>query len=677
MPQGQADRTVLFTLKPVVDAAAESAFRQFESRFAQTYRNASSQAMTRQSAIGPSRAGGGSSAGSGPADLASIRRQAVSGYGDNVAATNRAVQASARQVQLEERMAADKERRTARERAVAERAARDEERRRQQAARSEERESEKAARATESARRKMVESNFRIAESAKTALGGITSIGRGLALMGIAGEENTKKLLEGFVKVEAAVSVVRGGIEVASSGSKIFRAARDSVAAASVAGKAAPWIAKAAVAGGSALGAVAPAGAVALGAGAMLWAGHRTFSAGDRLSGAAPEPWWARAAAGIGMLGTRAGNSPALGVFGGGTRNDYAELIESQKRTARMEEARRSRMDVYQKAQRMAEETRPLHQYQTLRFGMDLSASMDAAGQRVERSWGSGPMRRVGRVGEADETESEFSSRAAVWNLQKQRAQTQAQRMAAERAKIGAGTEFRRLAGQEGANPAALEEAGKRYEQSTRAVLDLREKEKSLVREIGEARKAGMREELQGVMAVKREIQAQREALRDRQRSQAIDFGMASPAERAQRLQIQRRARSENGLRGMTGEEIGIAQRDADPELQRKIEEEALRRQRVAFRGAGLNPESGWSGERAKLDRKESEAEEKFKKKYKVSAIGEVDVKLELDTRQVEDALESKFRTQRAEFLRLIDEIAQRTATDGMKATAIESQQAR
>ncbi len=90
-----------------------------------------------------------------------------------------------------------------------------------------------------------------------------------------------------------------------------------------------------------------------------------------------------------------------------------------------------------------------------------------------------------------------------------------------------------------------------------------------------------------------------------------------------------------------------------------------------------MNPEKGWAGERAKLDRKESEAEEKFKKKYKVSAIGEVDVKLELDTRQVEEALESKFRTQREELLKLIREIAERTATDGMRASAVEAQQAR
>lgn len=676
MPQGQADRTVLFTLKPVVDAAAESVFRQFEARFAQTYRNAASQSMTRQSAIGPSRAGGGAAGGSGPADLASIRRQAVSGYGDNAAATRRAVQESARQVQLEERIAADKERRTARERAVAERAARDEERRRQQAARSEERESEKAARASDAARRKMTEANFRIAESAKTALGGITSIGRGLALMGIAGEENTKKLLEGFVKIEAAVSVVRGGIEVGSSGAKIFRAARDSVAAASAAGTAAPWMARAAVAGGGALAAMAPVGALAAGVGGTLAFGNRAFAAADRSTGPAREPWWVRGAAGLGMLDARLVRSTGVSMtpISGGARSDYLGAIEASERTARIEEARRSRISA---SQRIAEETRPLHQYQTIRFGMDLSASMDAAGQRVERSWGRGPMRRVGRVGEADETEAEFSRRQELWNLQRQRTQTQAQRMEAERAKIGAGTEYRRLSGTEGVNPAALEEAGKRYEQSTRAVLDLREKEKSLVREIGEARKSGAREELQGVMAVKRELQAQREALRDRQKSQAIDYALASPEERARRLGVQRRARSTGGLRGMTSEELGIAQRDADPELQRKIDDELIRRHGADWRGVGLEPWKWGSEDRRKIDQKESEAEEKFKKKYKVSAIGEVDVKLELDTRQVEEALESKFRTQREEFLKLIREIAERTATDGMRASAVEAQQAR
>ncbi|MBE3132930.1 MAG: hypothetical protein IMZ55_05615, partial [Acidobacteria bacterium] len=101
-------------------------------------------------------------------------------------------------------------------------------------------------------------------EATSMALGGVIQLGRGFALLGIVGEKDTKKLLEGLIKIQAAFDLLRGGMAIVVGLSKGWRAYEVSVTAAAAAHTA---LAAAQTAGGAAAAAGA-GGAAAAGAGA-------------------------------------------------------------------------------------------------------------------------------------------------------------------------------------------------------------------------------------------------------------------------------------------------------------------------------------------------------------------------------------------------------------------------
>ena len=118
-----------------------------------------------------------------------------------------------------------------------------------------------------------------LAERFNTGLGDVMRFSRGLAMMGLAGEENTKKLLQGLVKIQATVDVIAGGVGVWIRMSNAMRdyasmtqaAAAAHTALAAAQGRSAVSGAASNVATGGALGGrlLAGAGRVASKAGAL------------------------------------------------------------------------------------------------------------------------------------------------------------------------------------------------------------------------------------------------------------------------------------------------------------------------------------------------------------------------------------------------------------------------
>jgi len=141
----------------------------------------------------------------------------------------------------------------------------------------------------ETAYRKVASSQQQLAEATKMTMSGLMSLGRGFAMIGLVGEKDTKKLLEGLIKIQAAFDLLRGGIDVVMGLTRAYRAYQAAVTAAAAAQAtltAAQAVGGAAAAGGAgagigkALGAGAVGGLAAKGIGAVAGLGTAGLTAG-------------------------------------------------------------------------------------------------------------------------------------------------------------------------------------------------------------------------------------------------------------------------------------------------------------------------------------------------------------------------------------------------------------
>lgn len=124
--------------------------------------------------------------------------------------------------------------------------------------------------------------NERATEGFKMSLSGAMSLGRGIAMLGLVGEKDTQKLLEGLIKIQAAFDIMRGSIETVQGLTRAWTAYRSAVAAAA----AARTTLTAAQAAGAATGAagIAGAGGIGLVAGAGLLAAGGAYLGGRAIS---------------------------------------------------------------------------------------------------------------------------------------------------------------------------------------------------------------------------------------------------------------------------------------------------------------------------------------------------------------------------------------------------------
>lgn len=176
----------------------------------------------------------------------------------------------------------------------------------------------KAERDYEAAAQKVHDANRSMTDSFHMAGEGLVKLGQGFAMLGLAGEEDVKKLVQGLVKVKATVDLVRGGVEIyrgLTEGVKAYRtavlaaaAANESLAAAQAASAAAGARAAGAGAAGSAVtaGAAGAAGAAAPNAliGAILGLpGAIAIAVAGALAGGGAAIGFARDASSYGLRG--------------------------------------------------------------------------------------------------------------------------------------------------------------------------------------------------------------------------------------------------------------------------------------------------------------------------------------------------------------------------------------
>ena len=106
---------------------------------------------------------------------------------------------------------------------------------RQTIAQEKEQETRKATMLFERSNAQMIMANDQMTERLTSATESIARMGRGFAMLGLVGEENTQKLLQGLVKVQASFDLVVGGINAYTRLSRAVRAYQASVEAAAIA----------------------------------------------------------------------------------------------------------------------------------------------------------------------------------------------------------------------------------------------------------------------------------------------------------------------------------------------------------------------------------------------------------------------------------------------------------
>jgi hypothetical protein len=91
------------------------------------------------------------------------------------------------------------------------------------------------ARAVETASTRQREAQARLSDASKGVLEGFAQLGRGAAMLGIAGEEDTKKLLEGLIKIQAGFDLLKGSITIVQKMGEAMRAYKVATAGAAAA----------------------------------------------------------------------------------------------------------------------------------------------------------------------------------------------------------------------------------------------------------------------------------------------------------------------------------------------------------------------------------------------------------------------------------------------------------
>ncbi|MEX2138589.1 MAG: hypothetical protein WD894_04970 [Pirellulales bacterium] len=138
---------------------------------------------------------------------------------------------------------------------------------------------EKLQRAESDVSAKRQAANEKYRSSTKQALEGITSLARGLTLIGVASEKDLEKAVRVLAKFEAGAQVLKGTITIIEAGTNAWKAYRTAVLAAAAAEAARGAVAGAAGAGGGAAGgavggaAAGAAGAAGVGLGGRLIGG--------------------------------------------------------------------------------------------------------------------------------------------------------------------------------------------------------------------------------------------------------------------------------------------------------------------------------------------------------------------------------------------------------------------
>lgn len=222
-----------------------------------------------------------------------------------------------KQLRQEEKLAKEKKKRLSQDEAMEEKFARVQERTAERVAQAKIRAADKAEKAFVTANKKMERANARVISGVEGSIQGILSFSKSLAMLGLVGEKDTKKIIDGLIKIQAGFGLLSDGIHVVMQLSNAWKAVRSAAAAAATAQAAAAAVGAA----GGAKGAASAAGQV----GANVAGGVIGGGIGGKIAGGAA--WLMKGAVtvgGYGMAGARLATTPA-GIIGMGALS-YADL---------------------------------------------------------------------------------------------------------------------------------------------------------------------------------------------------------------------------------------------------------------------------------------------------------------------------------------------------------------
>lgn len=446
--------------------------------------------------------------------------------------------------------------------------------------------------ATASARHE--KANRQIVTSAMAAFGGVTSLAKGIALLGLAGEKDTRKIVDGIIQIEAGFAILHGSVSTLLAIGKLWDAIGKSIKTAAAAQAA--YNVTAGVGGavggaragsgflGGLIGGRIGAGLAGIG-GTMLMAGGAAVGATALATTSAiltAREAWKYA------LGGGASTGSLVEQVGGSKWNPFAWMVApgsmyrrgaAEARTAEMEAAFAKRVSAQQdQAERQYIQNGYLGQMQNIRMmRAESSASLSGIGLSGARQGiaVNDAMRRAS-LSEAV-TAMEERQRAPTWEAQK-----------------GA------------------------LERQIAAVERLRELEKdrvNLQRDLAE--ESGRT--LEGMKAQGKELKSQIDAKRESLQSAAERWLTMDPAERALALQAKRKAEAGQDL---TNEERSALRGTGVDALGRAAGESAARQ---AGRDSGFNEISSsinkeigdLAKQRADLDAKRREFLKELAKTFK------------------------------------------------------------
>jgi hypothetical protein len=169
----------------------------------------------------------------------------------------------------------------------------------EKAAKAKIREQERAAKHFELSSKRMEKANEKVIRGIEGSIQGTLSFAKNIALLGLVGEKDTKKIIDGLIKIQAGFGLLSDGIHLVLTLSRAWKAVEGAAAAAAVAEAAAASIGAggAAAAAGGAAG-VAGSAAKGFGAGAAIAGGARWLGRGA-IRGARLAGGVGRGAAGI------------------------------------------------------------------------------------------------------------------------------------------------------------------------------------------------------------------------------------------------------------------------------------------------------------------------------------------------------------------------------------------
>lgn len=401
---------------------------------------------------------------------------------------------------------------------------------------------------------KMVAANNMMAEGTKAALAGTLRLGRAVALLGVAGEEDMQKVVQVLARFQAMADLVTGTIDIVRGLSKAYRAVEASILAAAAANRVLA-MSSAGAAGAGAVGA-GVGGAAAAGAGVGL-GGKIIGGIGGGIAaiGAVPAAIGVAGAAAL-TGGLYATNSSFRGMMDEGT----AEMFGTE---GSMSNQSNKRFEAYmQRQSAQAWQTR------------DAASMTSAQSQTALDSLGIDRARRTAGTASLGSFYGEEGYQKALRSRlvnenQSARSMASTQLQSSRSAYSSAHDEYNYEA-----TAGDKEAATERMKSALETMVELEKERVAINRQIAEEGERGIRKQLEGAQQLASQMEGIARSERERFETAAQRFGKMNEVERSQAVEATRTLRQGGEL---TAEQRGLVERIGLEEDRQSLSDRDLR----------------------------------------------------------------------------------------------------